>query len=213
MIRRRRKRRSGLLWVTRDDSAPHPYLVASARRAGEAVREIHWAVPLDGERSFGRFVELRGRRHREHPMSVKAVSPRLLAEFVRAPEDVLVILRAWSGRAVRRSVQAVPAAQGGLPRRGGLPPHRPDRLGAPQGRPPSLRGAVRRRVRGQQPAREGLPGPDAQRRRRQDRRRLVAGGLAGRSGRAAAPMRPRPATERRCSSAPAASSPRRASTC
>ena len=82
---------SGLLWVTRDDSAPHPYLVTSARQAGAAVREIHWAEPLDGERSFGRFVELRGRRHREHPMSVKAVSPRLLAEFVRAPEDVVVI--------------------------------------------------------------------------------------------------------------------------
>lgn len=82
---------SGLLWVTRDDSAPHPYLVTSARQAGAEVREIHWAEPLDGERSFGRFVELRGRRHREHPMSVKAVSPRLLAEFVRAPEDVVVI--------------------------------------------------------------------------------------------------------------------------
>ena len=83
--------RYGLLWVTRDDSSPHPYLVASARRAGEAVREIHWAVPLDGERSFGRFVELGGRHGREHPMSVKAVRPRLLAEFARAPEDVLVI--------------------------------------------------------------------------------------------------------------------------
>ena len=83
--------RYGLLWVTRDDSSPHPYLVASARRAGEAVREIHWAVPLDGQRSFGRFVELGGRHSREHPMSVKAVSPRLLAEFARAPEDVLVI--------------------------------------------------------------------------------------------------------------------------
>ena len=86
-----RARRHGLLWVTEDDSAPQPYLVASARRAGEAVREIHWAVPLDGERSFGRFVELGGRRGREQPMSVNAVSPRLLAEFARAPEDVLVI--------------------------------------------------------------------------------------------------------------------------
>ena len=83
--------RSGLLWVTRDNSSPHPYLVASARAAGEEVREIHWAVPLDGERSFGRFVELGGGQGREHPMSVKAVSPRLLAEFARAPEDVLVI--------------------------------------------------------------------------------------------------------------------------
>jgi glycosyltransferase involved in cell wall biosynthesis len=48
-------------------------------------------VPLGGERSFGRFVELRGRQDGQHPMSVKAVSPRLLAEFARAPEDVLVI--------------------------------------------------------------------------------------------------------------------------
>ena len=86
-----RARRHGLLWVTRDDSAPQPYLVASARRAGEAVREIHWAVPLDNARSLGRFVEFGSRRGGEHPMSVNAVSPRLLAEFVRAPEDVLVI--------------------------------------------------------------------------------------------------------------------------
>jgi len=86
-----RARRHGLLWVTRDDSSPHPYLVASARRAGETVREIHWAVPQDGERSFGRFVELGGHNGREHPMSIKAVSPRLLREFARAPEDVLVI--------------------------------------------------------------------------------------------------------------------------
>jgi hypothetical protein len=86
-----RARRHGLLWVTRDDSSPHPYLVASARRAGEAVREIHWAVPQDGERSFGHFVELGGHNGREHPMSIKAVSPRLLREFARAPEDVLVI--------------------------------------------------------------------------------------------------------------------------
>jgi glycosyltransferase involved in cell wall biosynthesis len=86
-----RARRQGLLWVTRDDSSPQPYLVASARRAGETVREIHWAVPLDGERSFGRCVELGGHRGREQPMNVSAVSPRLLAEFARAPEDVLVI--------------------------------------------------------------------------------------------------------------------------
>jgi glycosyltransferase involved in cell wall biosynthesis len=86
-----RPRRHGLLWVTRDDSSPHPYLVASARRAGETVREIHWATPLDGERSFGWFLELGGRHGRENPMSVKVVSPRLLAEFAHAPEDVLVI--------------------------------------------------------------------------------------------------------------------------
>jgi glycosyltransferase involved in cell wall biosynthesis len=80
-----------ILWVTRDDTAPHPYLVESSRRAGSAVRELHWAVPLDGERSFGRFVEFGSGTDQEHPMSVKVVSPRMLLEFVRAPEDVLVI--------------------------------------------------------------------------------------------------------------------------
>ena len=62
----RRPERSRLLWVTRDDTSPHPYLVESARRAGEAVRELHWAVPLDGERSFGRFVEVGGRNGRAY---------------------------------------------------------------------------------------------------------------------------------------------------
>src|SRR5919197_1221169 len=80
-----------VLWVSRDDTAPHPYLVASSRRAGTAVRDLHWAEPLDGERSFGRFVEFGDGTGPEHPMSVKLVSPRMLLEFARAPEDVLVI--------------------------------------------------------------------------------------------------------------------------
>jgi glycosyltransferase involved in cell wall biosynthesis len=80
-----------VLWVSRDDTAPHPYLVASSRQAGTAVRDLHWAEPLDGERSFGRFVEFGGGTGPEHPMSVKLVSPRMLLEFARAPEDVLVI--------------------------------------------------------------------------------------------------------------------------
>jgi glycosyltransferase involved in cell wall biosynthesis len=80
-----------VLWVTRDDTAPHPYLVASSRQAGTAVRELHWVVPLEGERSFGRFVEFGDGTGPEHPMSVKLVSPRMLLEFARAPEDVLVI--------------------------------------------------------------------------------------------------------------------------
>ena len=82
---------SRLLWVAMDDIAPHPYLVESARRAGSAVRDLHWDVPLDGERSFGRLVEFGNRTGREYPMSVKLVSPRMLLEFARAPEDVLVI--------------------------------------------------------------------------------------------------------------------------
>jgi glycosyltransferase involved in cell wall biosynthesis len=86
-----RRREPRVLWVTRDDTAPHPYLVASSQRAGTAVRELHWAVPLDGKRSFGRFVEFGDGTGYEHPMSVKLVSPRMLVEFARAPEDVLVI--------------------------------------------------------------------------------------------------------------------------
>ena len=79
-----------LLWVALDNSSPHPYLVESCRRAGSAVRELHWAVPLEGERSFGRFVEFGDQTGRAYPMSVKLVSPRMLFEFARAPEDVLV---------------------------------------------------------------------------------------------------------------------------
>ena len=90
-LRRRVVKQPCVLWVTRDDSSPHPYLVASARRAGMAVRELHWAMSQDGERSFGRYVELGGRTGQEHPMSVKVVSPRLFSKFARAPEDVLVI--------------------------------------------------------------------------------------------------------------------------
>ena len=81
---------SRVLWVSRDDTAPHPYLVASSRRAGMEVRDLHWAMSENGQRAFGRFVELGNRTGHEHPMSVKLVSPRLLLEFARAPEDVLV---------------------------------------------------------------------------------------------------------------------------
>jgi glycosyltransferase involved in cell wall biosynthesis len=80
-----------VLWVAMDDTYPHPYLVASLRRAGTAVRELHWAMSLDGQRSFGRYVEFGDRTGHEHPMSIKLVSPRLLLEFARASEDVLVI--------------------------------------------------------------------------------------------------------------------------
>jgi len=80
-----------VLWVTMNDTSPHPDLVESARRAGSAIRELHWAVPLAGERSFGRLVELGDRTGPEHPMSLKLVSPRMMLELARAPEDVLVI--------------------------------------------------------------------------------------------------------------------------
>jgi glycosyltransferase involved in cell wall biosynthesis len=85
-------RRGGILWVTRDDTAPHPYLVAACRRAGAEVRELHWAEAPDGRRSMGRFVEF-GSLHggRGYSMSVKLVSPRLLTRFTRAPEDVFIL--------------------------------------------------------------------------------------------------------------------------
>jgi glycosyltransferase involved in cell wall biosynthesis len=84
-------RRGGIFWVTRDNSAPHPYLVEACRRAGAEVRELHWAEEFDGERPMGRFVEVGRRTGRKHPMSFKLVSPRLLARFARATEDVAII--------------------------------------------------------------------------------------------------------------------------
>ena len=87
-----------VLWVAMDDTSPHPYLVASLRRAGTAVRELHWAISKNGQRSFGRYVEFGDRTGHEHPMSVKLVSPRILLEFARAPEDVLITTSSgWSG--------------------------------------------------------------------------------------------------------------------
>ena len=83
-LRRRVVKQPCVLWVAMDDSSPHPYLVASLRRAGMAVRELHWAISKNGQRSFGRYVELGDRTGQEHPMSVKLVSPRILLEFARA---------------------------------------------------------------------------------------------------------------------------------
>jgi glycosyltransferase involved in cell wall biosynthesis len=83
--------RAGILWVTRDGTAPHPYLVESCRRAGAEVRELRWAEEQDGRRPMGRFVELGRRGGRQHPMSVKLVSPRLLGSLTRAAEDVAIV--------------------------------------------------------------------------------------------------------------------------
>ena len=89
-LRRRVVKQPCVLWVAMDYSSPHPYLVASLRRAGMAVRELHWAISENGQRSFGRYVVLPDRTGQEHPMSVKLVSPRILLEFARAPEDILI---------------------------------------------------------------------------------------------------------------------------
>jgi glycosyltransferase involved in cell wall biosynthesis len=84
--------RPGILWVTRDNTAPHPYLVAACRRAGAEVRELHWAEALDGQRTMGRFIEFGSADGgRGYSMSVKLVSPRLLARFARAAEDVAIV--------------------------------------------------------------------------------------------------------------------------
>jgi glycosyltransferase involved in cell wall biosynthesis len=87
----RRGAEPAVLWAGKNDLPPHRYLVASCRRAGETIRELHWDQPLNGERFLGREITLGGRRSgREHPVTVRVISLRLLAEFVRAPEDVIV---------------------------------------------------------------------------------------------------------------------------
>jgi glycosyltransferase involved in cell wall biosynthesis len=106
--------------VTRDDTSPHPYLVESARRAGEAVRELRWAQAQDGERPLGRFVTLgRSRDGREHPITLKVVGPRLFLKFARAPEDVIVVyelglvgLCAGLSKALRRDRRVVSLVEG-----------------------------------------------------------------------------------------------------
>ena len=45
--RLRRRAESAVLWIGMNDLPPHRYLVASCRRAGERIRELHWAQPLN----------------------------------------------------------------------------------------------------------------------------------------------------------------------
>ena len=116
----RRGQAPGILWVTRDDSSPHPYLVASARRAGATVREVRWTQAQDGERPLGRMVTVgRRRAGREHPITIKVVGPRLFMKFVRAPEDVIVVyelglvgLYAGLSKALRRGRRVVSLVEG-----------------------------------------------------------------------------------------------------
>jgi glycosyltransferase involved in cell wall biosynthesis len=82
----------GILWATRDDSSPHPYLVESARRAGATVHDLYWDQVEEGDRPLGRLVTLgRRRAGREYPTTLKVVGPRLFMRFARAPEDVIVV--------------------------------------------------------------------------------------------------------------------------
>ena len=116
----RRGQAPGILWVTRDDSSPHPYLVESARRAGATVREVRWTQAQDGKRPLGRMVTVgRRRAGREHPITIKVVGPRLFMKFVRAPEDVIVVyelglvgLYAGLSKALRRGRKVVSLVEG-----------------------------------------------------------------------------------------------------
>src|SRR4029453_16183652 len=109
-----------ILWASRDNSAPHPYLVESARRAGATVRELRWTEADDGARPLGRGVTLGRRwRGREHPVTLKVVGPRLFMRFVRAREDVIVVyelglvgLYAGMSKAVRRDRRVVSLIEG-----------------------------------------------------------------------------------------------------
>ena len=116
-------------------------------------------------------------RRRPAPMSVKVVSPRMLLEFARAPEDVLVTTSSgWSG-----CTPACPSCSGrtrwspwsrattATSAEPAMPSSRSSSVGSP---------ALRRRLRGQQPTRPGVPDPNAQRSGGEDHRRLVAGGHA-----------------------------------
>ena len=89
-LRQRAVKQQAVLWVAIDDATPHPYLVASLRQAGTAIRELHWAISKNGQRAFSRYLELGHRTGHEHPMSVELVSPRILLRLARAPEDVLI---------------------------------------------------------------------------------------------------------------------------
>jgi glycosyltransferase involved in cell wall biosynthesis len=68
------------------------YIVERLRRAGESTRELFWDQPENGERPFGRIIGLSFRTStRGNPMSIGVVSPRLLLELARAPQDILLI--------------------------------------------------------------------------------------------------------------------------
>ena len=76
-LRRRgvQRRELRVLWLALDDSAPHPYLVSSLRKAGMAVRDLHWAMSENGQRSFGRYVEFGDRTGHEHPPNNRNAEP------------------------------------------------------------------------------------------------------------------------------------------
>ena len=82
---------SGILWLVLDDGPPHRYLVAACRQAGEAVRGLYWGQSNDGQRPLGLQIKVGVRRaERDHPMVIRVISPRLLVQLARAPEDVVV---------------------------------------------------------------------------------------------------------------------------
>ena len=169
---------------------PTPYLVESARRAGSdgprpplGPGPGRWSVRSAGSSSS----VARGRAGAPDERQGGQPAPAS-SRFARAPEDVLVIyelglvgLYAGLSKVLRRD-------QGGLPGRGGLPPHRPDRHRRLKVARPPARGAASSTCSWPTTSPPGttwsdtLKVPD-----RQDRRRLVAGRPAAGPGAAPPP--------------------------
>jgi glycosyltransferase involved in cell wall biosynthesis len=81
----------GIVWVTRTEPAPHPYIIQSCRNAGVRIRTLWWDQPGHDRPRLGRIVNVGIRRPgRGYPMTLQLISPRLLVELARADEDVVV---------------------------------------------------------------------------------------------------------------------------
>lgn len=89
--RPRRRGEPGIVWVTRTEPAPHPYIIESCRRTGARIRTLWWDQPGHNRPRLGRIVTVgTGRAGRGYPMTIQLISPRLLVELVKADEDVVV---------------------------------------------------------------------------------------------------------------------------
>jgi glycosyltransferase involved in cell wall biosynthesis len=86
-----RREEPGIVWVTRTEPAPHPYIIQSCRRAGAKIRTLFWDQPEANRPQLGRIVNVGIRRPgRGYPMTIQLISPRLLVELAKADEDVVV---------------------------------------------------------------------------------------------------------------------------
>jgi glycosyltransferase involved in cell wall biosynthesis len=89
--RLRRRGEPGIVWVTRSEPAPHPYIVQSCRRTGARIRTLFWDQPGHKRPRLGRVITMGTRRAgRGYAMSIQLISPRLLLELAKADEDVVV---------------------------------------------------------------------------------------------------------------------------